>query len=202
MIGKATGAILSCPSFQKSTESRWQVRIGSELVATLQQLDWMLDLEYKMFMWYCIEFFLSSRKLWCKDPKGQHKMVVAKEWQMFLITTAHNDIRHHGFYATNALLLEWYWWPHMSQDISWFIVTCHVCQIQKTQQILIPPIVAMPALLFSKVYMDTMHMPLSNGYKYIVQGCCSLIHYLEWTQLKRESTKAIRSWILHNIIYV
>ena len=120
---------------------------------------------------------------------------------MFLITTAHNDVRHHRFYATNALLLEQYWWPHMSQDISWFIVACHVCQIWKTQQILIPPIVAMPALLFSKVYMDTMHMPSSNGYKYIVQGRCSLIHYLEWTQLKRESTKAVGLWILHEIIY-
>ena len=73
----------------------------------------------------------------------------------------------------------------MSQDISWFIITCHVCQIRKTQQILIPPIIAMPALLFSKVYMDTMHMPSSNGYKYIVQGCCSLIQGL---------------WILCNII--
>ena len=85
--------------------------------------------------------------------------------------------------------------------ISWLIVTCHVCQIQKTQQILIPPIIVMPAPLFSKVYMDTMHMPLSNGYKYIVQGCCSLIHYPEWTQLKRESAKAIELWILHDIIY-
>ena len=160
----------------------------------------MLDPEYKTLMWYCTEFFVSSRKLWHKDPKGQHKMVVAKEQWMFLITTAHNNIGHHRFYATNALLSEQYWWPHMSQDISWFIVTCHVCQIQKTQQILIPPIVAMPALLFSEVYMDSMHMPSSNGYKYIVQGHCSLIHYPEWTQLKRESAKAIRLWILHDII--
>ena len=46
---------------------------------TLQWPDRMLDPEYKMFMWYCTEFFVSSRKLWCKDSKGQHKMVIAKE---------------------------------------------------------------------------------------------------------------------------
>ena len=36
-------------------------------------------------------------------------MVVAKEQWMFLITMAHKDIGHHGFYATNALLSEQYW---------------------------------------------------------------------------------------------
>ena len=30
---------------------------------------------------------------------------------------------------------------------------------------------------------------------------CSLIHYLEWTQLKREFAKAIELWILHDIKY-
>ena len=32
--------------------------------------------------------------------------------------SAHNDVGHHGFYATHALLLERYWWPHMAQDIN------------------------------------------------------------------------------------
>ena len=89
----------------------------------------------------------------------------------------------------------------MAQDINWFIVTCHVCQIRKTQQVLIPPIIAMPAPLFSKVYMDTMHMPPSSGYKYIVQGSCSLIYWPEWAMLIKEDAAAIGKWILHDIIY-
>jgi Integrase zinc binding domain len=59
-------------------------------------------------------------------------MVVAKERRHFLLSLAHNDVGHHGFYATNALLSEWYWWPHMSQDMTWFVLTCHRCQVQKT----------------------------------------------------------------------
>ena len=93
---------------------------------------------------------------------------------------AHNDIGHHGFYAMNALRTERYWWPFMVQDINWFILMCYLRQLRKTQQIIIPPTVAMPAPLFSKVYMDTMHMLMSAGYKYIVQGCCSLTHWPEW----------------------
>jgi Integrase zinc binding domain len=126
-----------------------------------------------------MEFFISDDKLWWKDPQGQHKMVVAKERRRFLLSLAHNDVGHHRFYATNTLLLEWYWWPHMSQDITWFVLTCHICQVQKTQKILIPPVVAMPAPLFSKVYMDTMHMPTSSGYRFIVQGRCSLVYWLK-----------------------
>jgi hypothetical protein len=89
----------------------------------------------------------------------------------------------------------------MSQDITWFVLTCHICQVRKTQKILIPLVVAMPAPLFSKVYMDTMHMPTSSGYRFIVQGCCSLIYWPEWIQLRKESAKAIGLWILHDIIY-
>ena len=36
--------------------------------------------------------------------------------------------------------------------------------------VLILPTVATPAALFSKIYVDTMFMPLSNKFKYIIQG--------------------------------
>ena len=59
----------------------------------------------------------------------------------------------------------------------------------------------MPAPLFPKVYMDTMHMPLLLGYKYIVQGRCSLIYWSEWAMLAKENAVALGKWILHDIIY-
>src|SRR5271156_250977 len=82
-------------------------------------------------MRYCTEFFVSENQLWRKDPRGP-KTVIFRERQLFLISIAHNNVGHHGFFATNALITERYWWPHMSQDIAWFILTCHVCQIRKT----------------------------------------------------------------------
>jgi hypothetical protein len=170
-------------------------------LATLKRPDNMSDSEYKAFMRYCTEFFIASDKLWRKSPNGQHKIVIAQERRLFLISAAHDDVGHHGHFATHALLSERYWWPNMSQDIAWFIQTCHLCQIRKTQQISIPPIVAIPAPLFSKVYMDTMHLPPSNGFKYIVQARCSLIHWPEWDMLRKETAKNIAHFILHNLIY-
>ena len=89
----------------------------------------------------------------------------------------------------------------MSHDIAWFIWTCRLCQLHKTQHVSIPPVVATPAPLFSKVYMDTMHLTPSSGYKYIIQGRCSLTYWPEWEMLCKESAKLLVTFILHNIIY-
>ena len=168
---------------------------------TLERPHSMTDSQYKAFMRYCTEFFVSDGRLWRKDSKGCHKAVVSRSRRLFLISSAHNDVGHHGFYATNALLVERYWWPAMAQDIAWFVLTCHLCQLRKTQQISIPPVVAQPAPLFAKVYIDTMHLTPSGGFKYIVQARCSLTHWPEWEMLRKETAKTLATFILRNIIY-
>ena len=167
------------------------------------ELDEPSDQEYSAFLRYCTEFFITGDddNLWKKDSKGNHRVVVAKDRRLFLLVSAHNDVGHHGFYATNALLAERYWWPGMAYDINWFIKTCHLCQIRKTIHVSIPPVVASPAPLFAKVYMDTMHLTPSAGYRYIVQGRCSLTHWPEWAMLRQESAKSLAHFILHDIIY-
>ncbi|ETW76002.1 hypothetical protein HETIRDRAFT_455614 [Heterobasidion irregulare TC 32-1] len=112
-------------------------------------------LEAKEHLWL---FFITADKLWRKDSHGRHKIVAAPSSQITILTAAHNNIAHRGFYAMTALIAERFWWPHMRQDISWFVWTCYLCQIRQTRNILIPPTVAMPAPLFAKMYMDTMHM--------------------------------------------
>ena len=59
----------------------------------------------------------------------------------------------------------------------------------------------MPAPLFPKVYINTMHMPSLSGYKYIVQGHCSLIYWPEWAMLGKENAVTLGKWILHDTIY-
>jgi hypothetical protein len=88
----------------------------------------------------------------------------------------------------------------MQEDLVWFICTCHICQIQQTMKVLIPPVVATPASLFSKIYVDTMHMPALGGFKYIVQGCCSLVQYLEFHMLREEKKVSIVNWLYQDIM--
>ena len=46
-----------------------------------------------------------------------------------------------------------------------------------------------------------MHMLSLSGYKYTVQGHCSLIDWPEWAMLAKENAVALEKWILHDIIY-
>jgi hypothetical protein len=161
----------------------------------------LTDAEYTSFLKYCTEFFIDTTQLWRKDRKGEHKLVIAQERRMFIMVTAHDDTGHHGHYATHALISLRYWWPFMGNDIAWLIKTCHICQSRRTQNVLIPPTVATPAPLFAKIYVDTMHLPTSSGYKYIVQGRCSLVHWPEFEMLRNENARAIGEWLLKCVIY-
>src|SRR5215510_2085185 len=75
-----------------------------------------------------------------------------------------------------------------------------LCQTRQTTQILIPPTIASPAPIFSCIFTDTMHMPISRGFNYIVQGCCSLTGWPEFRKLHKENAKGIGDWIFEDII--
>ena len=186
------------PLVQKADDRLLLVRKWHE---TLQRPLDMSDSEYTTFIRYCTEFFIHSERLWRKNPQGEHKLVVPTARRLFIISSAHDDVGHHGFFATNALISERYWWPFMSSDIAWYVRTCHLCQVRRTQNVLIPPTVAIPAPLFAKIYCDTMHLPASGGFKYIVQGRCSLIHFPEFEMLRRETGRIIAEWLLRCFIY-
>ena len=68
--------------------------------------------------------------------------------------------------------MQCFWWPRIKASIVWYLHTCHICQQQQMRQLLILPVVATLAGLFSRVYMYTMHLLAAGGFKYIVQGRC------------------------------
>jgi hypothetical protein len=45
-----------------------------------------------------------------------------------------------------------------------------------------------------------MHMPTSNGFRYIAQGRCSLIHYPEFRMLRQETGRSLGDWIYEDIL--
>ena len=167
---------------------------------TLQRPDDVALDEYEAFIKYCMYFFLDSEKLWRKDPHGAHKLVAAPGDRLAILFSCHDKVGHRGIYATRTLLLERFWWPSVSQDIAWYVRSCDLCQRRQMRQVLLPPTVATPAPLFAKIYIDTMHMPKSNGYKYIVQGRCSLTFYPEWRKLRAENSAAIATWLYEDVL--
>jgi hypothetical protein len=50
------------------------------------------------------------------------------------------------------------------------------------------------------MYADTMHMPKSGGFRYIVQGRCSLSHYVEFRMLRTETGKTLGDWLFEEVL--
>ena len=53
---------------------------------------------------------------------------------------------------------------------------------------------------FAKMHMDTMHLPASGCFKYIVQGHCTLSHWLEFRCLHAETAHILSEWIYQDIL--
>ena len=190
----------SAPRTEAALLADKRLEMAHDWLITMERPDDIDDHEFSLVIRYASGFFAHDGILWKRDPQGAHKRVLYGSQRTNAMVAAHDDTGHRGFYATHALLAERYWWPFMGRDIAWFVRTCHVCQIRQTRQIAIPPIVATPAPLFAKIYMDTMHLPRSGGFSYIVQGRCSLSHYPEFRMLHKETAQSLGDWIFQDIL--
>ena len=159
----------------------------------------MHDAEFRQFLWYCSEFFMKNNKLWRRDPHGRHKIIVPVDKRFAIINEAHEALGHKKIYAVRIQLLERFWWPFLDHNVKWFVQSCHQCQLQQMRYHHIPPTVSAPASLFRKAYIDTMYMPRTAGFRYIVQARCSL-SYPEHRRLKRETGATIGAFIFEDIL--
>ena len=112
----------------------------------------------------------------------------------------HDNLGHNGIYATRRTIADRFWWPSLDEDLVWFIKTCHQCQIRSVEKVVLPPMISIPAPLFRKAYIDTMFMPLVQGYQYIVQARCSLIAWPEWRKLKKETGRTLGTFVFEEIL--
>ena len=171
-----------------------------EWLTTLSRPQGLSDTDYAAFIKYAMHFFLASGRLWRKDRQGRHQLVATTASRLTIMRAAHDDVAHKGCYATTALISLRFWWPNMRADIAWFIRTCHLCQLRQTRNIRIPPIVTTPAPLFAKIYVDTMHLPKSGGFRYLVQGRCSVTSYVEFRMLRAETAVTLGEWLFEDVL--
>ena len=128
-------------------------------------------------------FFLLNGSLYHCKKHGQHQLAVPVEHCYRLIREMHDSLGHKGVFSVWMCLLLHFWWPMLVNNVKWYIQTCHKCQIHQTAKLHIPPTVPIMGGLFHKVHINTMIMPRSGGYHYIIQAQCTLMAYPEWHML-------------------
>jgi hypothetical protein len=146
------------------------------------------------------QFFLYGGKLWRKDQAGRHQLVTPLPDRLRILRSTHDELGHKGFYSTRRTIADRFWWPSLDKDLAWYLKTCHQCQIRSVEKVVIPPTIAIPAPLFRKAYTDSMHMPTSQGFSYIVQARCSLSAWPEFRMLRTETARTLGAFIFKEIL--
>jgi transposase InsO family protein len=145
-------------------------------------------------------FFVRAGQLWRRQSNGQHQLYIPYPSRLSLLIETHDHLGHKGIYSTRRALLDRVWWPFLEADVSWYVKTCHECQLRNTAKIHIDPTLVSPATLFAKVHIDTMLMPKSHGFRYLVQARDSLTSYAEWRALRAENGRTLASFIFEDIL--
>ena len=121
-----------------------------------------------------------------------------KRWE--LVRTVYEDLGHKGIFAVQAWLLDWFWWPSLAENVKYFIWTCHACQTQQMQQVLILPSIPELAPLFQKIHIDTKVILKVERFWYIIHAHCLLSSYPEFCILYTENRRAIRQFIFKELL--
>jgi hypothetical protein len=146
-------------------------------------------------------FLLYKRRVYRRGKDSQHRLYVTKDRRTYMMTTAHDKNGHRGFFSTNALLTQRFWWPEMERDVNRFVKTCHPCQERQKQLVRIPPSKTHTPSIFEVLHADIMHMtPESNGHKYIAHGRDGLMSWVEARALRKETGRTVGTWIFEDIL--
>ena len=116
------------------------------------------------------EFLVKNNRLYKRNGDRPPLTVIrTPEQKLSILKQAHEGTGHRGIYAVTELIRQRYFWPYFRADIYHHIKSCHDCQIRSLKRTELPLTISAPTTLFTKIYVDIMHMPESaDKYKYIV----------------------------------
>jgi hypothetical protein len=124
----------------------------------------------RRFLAKAVEFISKDKRLFKKNGDRPPLLVVfSPEQKLSILTQAHDGTGHRGVQSVFELIRHRFYWPHLRADVNHHVRSCHECQIRSLKRTEIPLTISAPTTLFTKIYIDIMHMPESiDKYKYIV----------------------------------
>ena len=171
-----------------------------QFLVNLERPSSLSDEEYRQFIRQAMDYFALDGKLFRKARDGSAQLVPDPPERLRLIQYAHDNLGHKGVFATTRNLLLRFWWPHLNEDVRWYVRTCHECQVRQTEYFHIPPVVPEVPSLFRKAHIDTFLMPKAGSYRYVLHARDALTSYPEGRATTSDSGKVIADFIFQDIL--
>lgn len=184
----------NCVSIQKcysARESQNQTLHDIQHFLTTLQTPVIENIQAKRrFLSKAMEFFVKDSRLYKRNGNYSPLLVVfdGKQKQSILLH-AHENLGHRGIQAVFEVVRHRFYWPHLRADVYHHVKSCHECQVRSLKRLEVPLKISQPSILFAKVYIDVMHMPPAQGYKYIVAAKDDLSGTSEAIPLRNATAK-------------
>jgi len=138
------------------------------------------------------EFLIQNTRMYKKNGNKPPLLVIFDgKHRNSVLLHAHENLGHRGIYAVYEVIRHRFYWPQMRADVNHHVKSCHECQIRSLKRLEIPLTVSVSTRLFAKVYIDVMHMPVANGFHYIVAAKDDLSGTSEAIPLRNATAKAL-----------
>jgi hypothetical protein len=177
-----------------------KLSIIRQFLETMERPPQFDDEQYRNFLRTASSYYLFNARLFRKNPGGNPQLVPPPEDRFKIISYAHDSLGHKGIFATTRNILVRFWWPHLNDDVRWFVRTCHECQLRQTKYFHIPPIVPDVPSLFRKAHIDTFLMPRVGSYRYVLHARCAMTSYPEGRATTSDSANVIADFIFRDIL--
>ena len=190
----------SIPRTDKARRQDERIATIRHFLSTLDRPDGLSDEEYRQFIRHATNYYLLGPQLFRKTRDGGTHLVPEPQDRYHLVQYAHDQLGHKGVFATTRTLLVRFWWPHLNEDVRWFVKTCHECQLRQTQYFYIPPVVPTVPSLFRKAHIDTFLMPKIGSYRYVFHIRDSLSSWPEWRATTAETGRVLADFIFQEVL--
>ena len=147
------------------------------------------------------KFYYGDTRLWRRNGVQPPLLVIEdleKRWD--LCKQVHDETGHRGKLPTYKNLADRVWWPRMFTFVEWYCQTCHECQVRSNYRPKIPIRPTYVRTILKKFALDTVHMPKSRKYNYIVDARDDLSGWLEARMLYDKSSIGIAKFIFEDIM--
>ena len=136
------------------------------------------------------EFFIKNDKLYKKNGNQPPLLVITDSpHKQSILLHAHEKLGHQGIFTVYEVIRKRFYWPHMRADVNHHVKSCHECQVRSLKRLEIPITISASSTLFTKIYIDIMHMPPAHGFRYIVAAKDDLSGTSEAIPLKHATAK-------------
>ena len=104
-----------------------------QFLSTMERPLGMSDEEYRQFICQVMDYYAVDGWLYRKGCDGSAQLIPDPRDRLHLIQYAHDSLSHKGVFPTARNLLVCFWWPHLNEDVRWYVKTCHKCQVRQTE---------------------------------------------------------------------